>query len=64
MMRLAAILAVWLVALAALAASEHARPNGGLPVVKTAIPVAHDHPISWRLNSVCTIDEHKTQEIV
>lgn len=64
MIRFGTILAVWLIALAALAASEHARPNAGLPVVRTAMPVAPDHPISWRLNSVCTIDEHKTQEIV
>jgi hypothetical protein len=33
MIRFALILIVWLVALAALSASEHQKPNAGLPVV-------------------------------
>lgn len=60
-MRAAIIIAVWLIALLAL--SEHREPNAGLPVVKSAY-AEPPRPHIWRLNSVCTIDEHTNPENV
>lgn len=63
MMRFAAFLIVWLIALAALSASEHQQPNAGAPLVKSAYSEP-PRPHIWRLNSVCTIDEHTNPENV
>jgi hypothetical protein len=52
----AALLIIALLALAALAASEHKRLNDGLPLAKADYPLEHRDIIPWTLNTRCTIN--------
>lgn len=56
MIRGAVLVIVALLALAALAASEHARANAGLPLADAAMPLEGRVVIPWTLNTRCAID--------
>ena len=55
-MRATALLIIGLLALIALAASEHKRLNDGLPLTNAGFPVEHRVVIPWTLNTRCTIN--------
>lgn len=55
MMRAAALLVIALLAVAALSASEHSKPNANLPIVKAAVPM-FPPATAWRLYTTCPLD--------
>lgn len=55
MIRAIVFLVILAFAIAALVATEHAAPNGDLPLVKAAVPMFPDVP-TWRLYMTCPVD--------
>lgn len=55
-MRATALMIIALLALIALAASEHAKPNAGAPLVKAAVPTFPEQRI-WKLYTTCPVDQ-------